>query len=167
VAVLISGPSLRRRDKHPDQVGTGTPLPETQPAEADVWSDSSLSGSELTRASALASAPANVWRPGALPGYLDVLKGVRFSAEWMRPWQTGTLPSARHPDAPQRLAEAGIPMLLLHGRQDMTFPAALVEPTVKLIPTARASVIEEAGHMTHIDQPGAWLKALENFLSED
>ncbi|MEU1466498.1 hypothetical protein ABZ467_39180, partial [Streptomyces sp. NPDC005727] len=31
VAVLISGPSLRRRDKHPDQVGTGTPLPRTQP----------------------------------------------------------------------------------------------------------------------------------------
>ncbi len=31
VAVLISGPSLRRQAKRPDQVGTGTPLPRTQP----------------------------------------------------------------------------------------------------------------------------------------
>ncbi|MFI8179572.1 alpha/beta hydrolase [Actinacidiphila glaucinigra] len=140
---------------------------ERMTAEAEVWSDPSLSGPELTRAAALASAPANVWRPDALPGYLDVLKGIYFSAEWMRPWQAGTLPSPRHPDTPQRLADVGIPMLLLHGRQDMTFPADLVEPTVKLIPTARASVLEEAGHMAHIDQPRAWLAALEDFLSEE
>ncbi|MDX2650438.1 alpha/beta hydrolase [Streptomyces sp. PA03-1a] len=140
---------------------------ERMTAEAEVWSDPALSGPEQTRAAALASAPANVWRPDALPGYLDVLKGIYFSAEWMRPWQAGTLPSPRHPNTPQRLADAGIPMLLLHGRQDMTFPADLVEPTVKLIPTARASVIEEAGHMAHIDQPRAWLAALEDFLSEE
>ncbi|MDX3076100.1 alpha/beta hydrolase [Streptomyces sp. MI02-7b] len=140
---------------------------ERMTAEAGVWSDPSLSGPELTRAAALAAAPANVWRPEALPGCLDVLRGIRFSAEWMRPWQAGTLPSARHPDAAQRLADTGIPVLLLHGRQDMTFPADLVETTVELIPTARAAVIEEAGHMTHIDQPRAWLKALDDFLSED
>ncbi|MFF3565917.1 alpha/beta fold hydrolase [Streptomyces sp. NPDC002574] len=136
-------------------------------AEADVWSDPSLSGPELTRAAALAAAPANVWRPDALPGYLDVLRGIRFSAEWMRPWQAGTLPGPREPDAPQRLADTGIPVLLLHGRQDMTFPADLVEATVELIPTARASVIEDAGHMAHIDRPRAWLEALDDFLSED
>jgi hypothetical protein len=38
VTVLISGPSLRRRTKRPDQVGTGTPLPRTQP----VWSTSGV-----------------------------------------------------------------------------------------------------------------------------
>ncbi len=36
VAVLISGPSLRRQDKRPDQVGTRTPLPRTQPPQDAV-----------------------------------------------------------------------------------------------------------------------------------
>ncbi|MGW3246662.1 alpha/beta fold hydrolase [Streptomyces sp. NPDC001070] len=138
---------------------------ERMAAEATVWSDPSLSGAALTRAAALASAPANVWRGDALPGYLDILRGVRFTAEWLRPWEAGTLPSPRRPDDPERLAALGIPVLLLHGRQDMTFPVGLVEPTLRLIPAARAAVIEEAGHMAHIDQPRAWLEALEDFLS--
>ncbi len=41
-------------------------------AEAAVWSDSSLSGPELTRAAAIASAHADIWRSQALPGYPPV-----------------------------------------------------------------------------------------------
>jgi pimeloyl-ACP methyl ester carboxylesterase len=133
-------------------------------AAAAIWSDPSLSGPELTRAAAIASADADIWRPQALPGYLDRLAGVHFTAEWLPPYQTGTLPSARPPDA-RRLAALGLPILLLHGRQDMTFPARLAEDTAGLIPSARATVIEEAGHMTHVDQPQAWLDALTDFLS--
>jgi pimeloyl-ACP methyl ester carboxylesterase len=134
-------------------------------AEAAIWSDPNLSGAELTRAAAVASAPANVWRAEALPGYLDRLEAVHFSGEWMRPWQAGILPSARPDDAAQRLSALGLPLLLLHGRQDMTFPATLAEEAAKLIPSARAVIIEEAGHMAHIDQPRAWLDALTDFLA--
>jgi pimeloyl-ACP methyl ester carboxylesterase len=134
-------------------------------AEAAVWSDPSLVGPELTRAAAVASAPANLWRPELLPGYLDLLAGVHFSAEWLRPWRAGTLPEAR-PDHPAgRLAALGLPMLLLHGRQDMTFPAGLAEEAAGLIPAARAVVLDNAGHMAHIDQPQAWLDAVAGFLS--
>jgi pimeloyl-ACP methyl ester carboxylesterase len=134
-------------------------------AAAAVWSDPSLSGPELTRAAAIASAHADIWRPQALPGYLDRLTDVHFTAEWLRPFRAGTLPSARPPDAARRLAALGLPILLLHGRQDMTFPARLAEDTAGLIPSARATVIEEAGHMTHVDQSRAWLDALTDFLS--
>jgi pimeloyl-ACP methyl ester carboxylesterase len=133
-------------------------------AAAVAWSDPSLSGPELTRAAAIASAHADIWRPQALPGYLDRLAGVHFTAEWLRPFRAGFLPSARPPDAARRLAALGLPILLLHGRQDMTFPARLAEDAAGLIPSARATVIEEAGHMTHVDQPSAWLDALTDFL---
>lgn len=134
-------------------------------AAAAVWSDPFLSGPELTRAAAIASAHADIWRPQALPGYLDRLADVHFTAEWLRPFQAGTLPSAQPQNAARRLAALGIPILLLHGRQDMTFPARLAEDAAGLIPSARATVIEEAGHMTHVDQPRAWLDALTDFLS--
>ncbi|MEU7988501.1 alpha/beta hydrolase [Streptosporangium canum] len=138
---------------------------ERRAPEAAVWSDPELSGPELTRAAAIAGAGANVWRPEALPAYLDRLADVHFSAEWARSWQAGTLPTARHRDAAQRLAALGVPLLLLHGRQDMIFPASLAEETAELMPAARAVVIEEAGHMAHIDQPRAWLDAVTGFLS--
>lgn len=134
-------------------------------AAAAVWSDPTLSGPELTRAAAIASAHADIWRPQALPGYLDRLAGVHFTAEWLRPFRAGTLPDARPRNAARRLAALGLPTLLLHGRQDMTFPARLAEDAAELIPSVHAAVIEEAGHMTHVDQPGAWLDALTNFLS--
>ena len=47
----------------------------------------------------------------------------------------------------------------------MTFPARPAEDAAGLIPSARAAVIEAAGHMTHVDQPRAWLDALPDFLS--
>ncbi len=138
---------------------------ERRAAEATVWSDPALSGAELTRAAAMASAPANVWQREMLPDYLDRLAAVRFSGEWMRPWRAGILPSPRPDDAAQRLTVLGLPLLLLQGRQDMIFPATLAEEAAKLIPSARAVIIEEAGHMAHIDQPRAWLNALTDFLT--
>lgn len=77
---------------------------ERRAAEASVWADTSLAGPQLTRAAAVASAPANVWRAEALPGYLLRLADVQFSAEWLRPWQAGILPASppRAPHCPAR-----------------------------------------------------------------
>jgi pimeloyl-ACP methyl ester carboxylesterase len=130
-----------------------------------AWSDPVLSGPELTRAAAIAQAPADLWRPDAMVGYLARLQRIRFSAEWLRPWQAGTLPPARCDDAAPRLAALGIPILLLHGRHDMTVPAILAEQAAALIPAARAVILEDAGHMAHIDQPGQWITAVSGFLA--
>lgn len=117
-----------------------------------------------TRAHAMASIPASVWTPGAREELRRRLDAARFSAEWARPFIAGTLPSARPENSQARLTALEVPILLLHGRQDMTFPAALAEQTAAAMPEARAVVIDEAGHMAHIDQPEAWLQAVTDFL---
>jgi pimeloyl-ACP methyl ester carboxylesterase len=132
----------------------------------DVADDGGTWDIARTRRDAINSAPANVWRLDALPGYLDRMEQVQFSAEWSHSWLEGTLPPARPDRFVARLAELAKPILLLHGRQDMTFPVSLVEPTTALIPSARGVVIEEAGHMAHVDQPGPWLAAIRDFLDE-
>jgi pimeloyl-ACP methyl ester carboxylesterase len=130
-----------------------------------TWSDPALSGPELTRAAAIAQASADLWRQDAMLGYLAWLQRIRFSAEWLRPWRAGTLPPAQCDDAAARLAALGIPMLLLHGRHDMTIPATLAEQGAALIPTARAVIVQDAGHMAHVDQPGQWITAVSGFLA--
>jgi pimeloyl-ACP methyl ester carboxylesterase len=122
------------------------------------------SGPELTRAWAVNGASANIWRADAIAEYLRRVDEIRFSADWAGPWQAGLLGSARPEEAAKHLAQLDIPILLLHGRQDMTFPAQLAESAANLIPSARAVILDDAGHMAHIDQPALWLDALAAFL---
>jgi pimeloyl-ACP methyl ester carboxylesterase len=119
----------------------------------------------LTRADALATLAANVWDTQRREEYRRRLDAIRFTAEWARPWLAGTLPPIRPENSLDRLAALGIPILALHGRQDMTFPARLAEYTAEHIPAARAVILDQAGHMTHIDRPGAWLAAVAEFLA--
>jgi pimeloyl-ACP methyl ester carboxylesterase len=127
--------------------------------------DAGLDGPERTRAWALASADSDVWRADSMPDYLRRLDRVRFSGDWAEPWLAGRLGSARPGDGRRRLAATGIPILLLQGRQDMTFPAGLADVTAAELPAAQAHVLDEAGHMAHVDQPERWLAAVEDFLA--
>jgi pimeloyl-ACP methyl ester carboxylesterase len=129
-----------------------------------VWADAPEPTPDLVRAAAVASADTDVWRPQARQGYLRRLQDVRFSAEWARPFLARTLPPARPEAALDRLRALGLPILLLHGRQDLTFPAKLAEQTAAALPAARAVILQDAGHMAHVDQPAAWLAALSEFL---
>lgn len=122
-------------------------------------------GDEQTRRDAVHSASMNIWNPHLLPEYLERLEQVHFSSDWSRAWpDRAALPPARPDDVVQRLREIGTPILLLHGRHDFTFPVVLIEPTLALLPNARAVVLADAGHMAHIDQPIAWLGAVREFL---
>lgn len=116
------------------------------------------------RADAFAAVVADVRRAGQVPDCLKRLGQVRFGAEWARRLPGGGLTPPRTPDAARRIAELDIPVLLLHGRQDMTFPVSLVEPTLDLIPRASAVVLDDAGHMLHVDQPEGYLRAVREFL---
>lgn len=132
-------------------------------AEAAVWADSTLSGPALTRAAAMAGAPANIWRPESLPGYLRRLSMIHFTAEWLRPYRA-VLPSPRLTDPVTGLSAARRPVLLLQGEKDMTFPAFLAGHAASHIPQATAVVLADAGHMAHIDDPHGWMTALRRFL---
>ncbi|MEV6604208.1 alpha/beta hydrolase [Kutzneria sp. NPDC051319] len=142
------------------------------PPRAGVLSDANraavppdLSGAEANRAAALAAASVDVWRPEARADYLARVAAIRFSGDWWHPWTAGTLPPVRVPSASSRLTALGLPLLLLHGLYDTTFPASLATQTAAANPAARAVILDSAAHMAHIDQPTAWLAALADFLA--
>lgn len=161
-SLIVSGSSVL--PVPPDAFAGWAERDEVLTRREDLWQRQGSSPEECVRAEAVAAAPANIWRAEAMPGYLRRLEEIRFSAQWLRPFLAGTLVTPRLPDAAQRIAALGIPVLLLHGRQDMTFPVSLVEPTLALIPRARAAILEEAGHMLHVDEPDGYLAAVREFL---
>jgi pimeloyl-ACP methyl ester carboxylesterase len=126
---------------------------------------SDVHGAERNRVNAVVGARTAVWREETVDEYLRRIAEVHFTNDWDEPYLAGILPSPRYPDALERFAALGLPMLLLHGRQDMTFPAALTTEAAKAIPSAQPVILDEAGHMAHIDQPVAWLQAVKDFLA--
>jgi pimeloyl-ACP methyl ester carboxylesterase len=160
-SLIVSGSSVL--PVPPDAFEGWAERDEIMARQEDPWQRVGLLPEDV-RAEAFAAAPANIRRAEAMPGYLRRLEEVRFGTEWLRQLQAGTLVTPRLPDAPQRIAELDIPVLLLHGRYDMTFPVSLVQLTLDLIPRARAVVLEDAGHMLHVDDPDGYLRAVREFL---
>jgi len=62
------------------------------------------------------------------------------------------------------LASLKIPTLVIHGSYDM-IPIESSIAWTEAMPNARLLVIKDSGHMTHIEQPGIFFTAIENFLN--
>jgi pimeloyl-ACP methyl ester carboxylesterase len=70
------------------------------------------------------------------------------------------------PDARDVLRAAACPTLLLCGRQDAWSPLARHEAMQALQPRARLVVVEDAGHMSTMEQPQAVARALAGWLAQ-
>jgi 2-succinyl-6-hydroxy-2,4-cyclohexadiene-1-carboxylate synthase len=64
-----------------------------------------------------------------------------------------------------RLHELRVPVLLVAGASDVKY-AALAQAMASALPDARVALISGAGHTVHLEQPHAWLDAVEPFLCD-
>jgi pimeloyl-ACP methyl ester carboxylesterase len=77
----------------------------------------------------------------------------------------GALKALRdRPDANPGLGTIAAPTLVLVGRDDTLTPPAKSEELAARIPHARLVVIDGAGHLSNLEQPGAFNAALRSFL---
>lgn len=68
------------------------------------------------------------------------------------------------PDNRELLKELQVPALVLCGREDQVTPLALSEEMANLLPDAELVIVENAGHMTTLEQPEAVKAALAGWL---
>lgn len=118
-----------------------------------------------TVAWAQAAATTAIWNLARLDAYLELLRQVRFSGDWLEPFRRGTLHPWRPRNPVEVLTNLSKPILILHGRQDMSFPVQVAERLHQAVPSSRLRVIQEAGHMAQFDQPTAWADAIVDFLT--
>lgn len=119
---------------------------------------------DYCRDMAFAQAAVDVWLATALPRWRRRLEEITWSSEWWKARQAELLPNAAPDDGLHDLRRLALPVLLLHGKQDMRFPAAAAEFAARSLPHAQLAIIPDAGHMTHVDQPAAWLDHIDAFL---
>lgn len=71
---------------------------------------------------------------------------------------------ATRPDSTPTLATIDCPTLLVVGREDAITPLAAMEAMASAIEGARPEIIEGAGHMPPVEQPGEFNRILRGFL---
>jgi len=64
----------------------------------------------------------------------------------------------------RELGKTDIPVRILWGRQDLTTPLEHSEKLLELIAQAQRSIIEDAGHLPQLEQPGVVNKLLIEYL---
>jgi 3-oxoadipate enol-lactonase len=69
-------------------------------------------------------------------------------------------------DQHDRVRAIDVPTLILVGEEDEITPPALSGELANLIPNSRLLQIAEAGHLANAEQPAAFNRAIESFLSE-
>jgi len=63
-----------------------------------------------------------------------------------------------------RLAECGLPVLLIWGARDRLLPVARARAALEGLPGARMAVIEDAGHTPQVERPEEFNRVLEAFF---
>jgi len=71
---------------------------------------------------------------------------------------------AQREDQTARLSDIRVPTLILVGREDAITPVADSEKMHQAIADSRLTVIENAGHVSNIEQPEQFNRALRDFL---
>jgi 2-succinyl-6-hydroxy-2,4-cyclohexadiene-1-carboxylate synthase len=100
-------------------------------------------------------------RPALLKKH--IARNSQNSADWMAQ-VIRELSPGRVPSYWDRLPELSLPMLLLAGELDCAYRETLSRAAARL-PRAQLKVIPRAGHNIHLEQPEAFVAALQGFLS--
>jgi pimeloyl-ACP methyl ester carboxylesterase len=174
--------ALRLLDRHPRQVrrlvlasasgyGATDLAPELEAERArragdgPDFGDPRLDPLTRTRDDALQSAPLHVWDLSLVPAWRRVLRNVRFSGDWLPPFEAGLLGSARPADSAAILRQHAVPTLILHGEKDLGFPLTAAQRLHAAVPHSELTVIRGAAHMAHFERPEEWIGQLRRFLT--
>jgi 3-oxoadipate enol-lactonase len=67
-------------------------------------------------------------------------------------------------DQRDRASAIGVPTLIICGTEDVPTPPALSDELHEMIPGSRLAIISNAGHLTNLEQPGAFNRLVEEFI---
>ncbi len=144
---------------------------------ADTRNDSDSNDARLKRAENIKNVRARgsaAFADGFIPnviapasaGRADLTAKIREMITTIDPRHiAGTLLAlASRPDTSQSLSRLGVPALFVVGAYDKTSPPEFMEKMHESVPGSSYAVIPDAGHLSNMENPGAFNTALLTFL---
>ena len=97
------------------------------------------------------------------PDVMDELRAIAGAVTGG--WIIAALEAMKHrPDSTALLESIDVPALVIVGEDDQVSPVDVAEDMVARLPNARLAVIPQAGHLSNVEDPGAFTAELRSFL---
>lgn len=179
--------AMRVADRHPNRLrslilastsayGSDIPLPPAleaerahrEPSGPASWESADTLGADpdaSARADGLTAAAVHIWDLRRLPEWRQVLERIQWSGAWSLRYLEGPLDSPRPPDPEDALRRAGVPILILHGENDLGFAVESARRLHAAVPASQLVVMPGVAHMAHFEQPRAWAAHIRQFLT--
>ncbi len=106
--------------------------------------------------------------PTTLGGRPEVVRQAREMVEAAPPDAIARMLQAlaERPDATSELPDIKVPTLVISGEEDPMIPVAEMKGWAELIPDSRHVVIPGTGHLPNLEDPGAFNRAVTDFLDQ-
>ena len=120
---------------------------------------------DATRQLALTSLPLNIFDLSRLVTAQLLLHKVLFSDLWIRGYSAENMRSDSSRDYTASLRKTHVPILILHGEEDLVFPVSCATSLARELDSSRVllKVIRNAGHLTHFEKTDDWIAAVQEF----
>jgi pimeloyl-ACP methyl ester carboxylesterase len=99
----------------------------------------------------------------AAPEMVDAIRGIIVPSD-PRAIDAALVALMERPDSTPDLARINVPTLIVAGEHDTLTPVADSEAMQRAIARSRLVVIPDAGHLSNVEQPDAFSRALADFL---
>lgn len=73
---------------------------------------------------------------------------------------------AHRPDSTPLLGQIGVPTLVIHGQNDQIIPVESARKMAQAVPDWQLALVPGAGHLSNLEHPEFFNRALETFLKE-
>lgn len=113
---------------------------------------------------AIADAPPPLLSEGADPALWDRVKGM-IRAQSGEAIAAAALGMGGRPDSTPILGEIDVPTTVVVSSADSLIPAAVTEPIAKAIPGAELVSLEGAGHLSNLEDPDGFNRALRDLVA--
>ncbi len=102
--------------------------------------------------------------------YTDVvtktLDGIRFTDLWGSGYSVEKTKFLSKKDYGQSLKQLKSNLLILHGENDLVFPVEMAEQLHQLVPGSHIHILQNAGHLAHIEANEDWTAKINLFLNQ-
>ncbi|MFC3150995.1 alpha/beta fold hydrolase [Litoribrevibacter euphylliae] len=138
--------------------------PELQEFISQAFKVFPITKDEPSKSLALKSIALDVYDLSKLNKIKDIISKITFSTEWLNAHRAGKM-AAPKLSAPETIKASGKDVLILHGAKDLRFPLSVARRLHKRLETSELAIIENAGHLAHLESPALWVNKINKFLS--
>lgn len=132
---------------------------------AQAFNNILIDNDEPSRSLALRSIELDVHDLSKVKEIGKIVSEITFTTEWLKAFRAGTM-GIQQIASTETINNSKKNVLIIHGEKDLRFPVSVAHRLNESLENSELVIIENAGHLAHLEKPSTWAKAIDRFLNQ-